>query len=79
MVQYRTIKPTLRRSLVLDRDRILTKIDELDGYVRELRTIAPTSIEEYRRIESLGSRANTVGQAFHDSVLIGFAEAGVDG
>jgi uncharacterized protein YutE (UPF0331/DUF86 family) len=36
---------------VLDRERILAKLDELDGYLRELRTIAPATLEDYRRIE----------------------------
>jgi hypothetical protein len=36
---------------VLDRERILTKLDEIDGYVRDLRTIAPQGFAEYRQIE----------------------------
>ena len=36
---------------MLDRERILAKIDALDGYLGELRAIAPTSIEAYRTIE----------------------------
>jgi len=36
---------------VLDRDRIVGKLDTLDGYLRELDTILPRSLEEYRRIE----------------------------
>ncbi len=36
---------------MLDRERILTKLDELEGYVRDLRTIAPQSFAEYRQIE----------------------------
>jgi uncharacterized protein YutE (UPF0331/DUF86 family) len=36
---------------VLDRERILAKLDELDGYVRDLSTIAPQSFAEYRQIE----------------------------
>lgn len=36
---------------MLDRERILAKIDTLDGYLRELRTIAPASFEEYTTIE----------------------------
>lgn len=34
---------------MLDRDRILAKLDELDGYGRELRQIVPQTIEEYLR------------------------------
>jgi len=32
---------------MLDRDRILAKLDELDGYGRELRQIVPQTFEEY--------------------------------
>ena len=36
---------------MVDRERVLAKLDELDGYLDELRTIAPSGIEEYARIE----------------------------
>jgi uncharacterized protein YutE (UPF0331/DUF86 family) len=36
---------------VLDRERILTKLDELDGYIRDLRVIAPQDFAEYRQVE----------------------------
>jgi uncharacterized protein YutE (UPF0331/DUF86 family) len=36
---------------MLDRERILAKIDALDGYLRELRTIALATFEEYTTIE----------------------------
>lgn len=36
---------------MLDRERVLAKIDELDGYLRELHQIQPTSFEEYKKIE----------------------------
>lgn len=36
---------------MLDRERILAKLDELDGYVRDLRTIAPQDFTAYRQIE----------------------------
>lgn len=36
---------------MVDRERILAKLDELDGYVRDLRTIAPQSFEAYQQIE----------------------------
>lgn len=32
---------------MIDRDRILTKLDEVDGYLAELRSIAPGRLEEY--------------------------------
>lgn len=36
---------------MLDRERILTKIDELEAYQKELRQVRPKNPEEYRRIE----------------------------
>jgi uncharacterized protein YutE (UPF0331/DUF86 family) len=36
---------------MLDRERILARIDVLDGYLRELRAIAPATFEEYTTIE----------------------------
>lgn len=36
---------------MLDRERTLTKLDELDGYVQELQAIAPQSFAEYQKIE----------------------------
>lgn len=35
---------------MVDRDRVLAKLDEMRGYVDELRGIAPASFEEYRRV-----------------------------
>lgn len=32
---------------MLDRERILTKLDELEGYVGELRQIVPAGFAEY--------------------------------
>jgi len=40
---------TLRRSLVIDRERILGKMAELDGYLNELRQILPKSFDDYIR------------------------------
>ena len=37
---------------MIDRDRVLAKLDELDGYLDELRTITPRNLEEYARIET---------------------------
>jgi uncharacterized protein YutE (UPF0331/DUF86 family) len=34
---------------MLDKDRILSKIDELEGYVSELRGIMPKSLPDYER------------------------------
>ncbi len=36
---------------MLDRERILAKIDVLDRYLKELREILPTSFGEYKKIE----------------------------
>ncbi len=36
---------------MIDRDRLLAKLDELDGYLGELRSIAPARFEEYLRVE----------------------------
>src|SRR5262245_16369484 len=39
------------RSRVVDRDRILAKLDALDSYLRELRSIVPANFEQYLAIE----------------------------
>lgn len=36
---------------MLDKDRILAKIDELDAYLGELKQIAPSGYDEYQQIE----------------------------
>jgi uncharacterized protein YutE (UPF0331/DUF86 family) len=36
---------------VIDRDRILAKLDELDSYLRELRSVVPASFHEYLTVE----------------------------
>ena len=36
---------------MIDEERVLAKIEELNGYLRELRAIAPSTFEEYQRIE----------------------------
>lgn len=36
---------------MVDRSRVLTKPDELDGYLRELRSIVPSRLEDYRAVE----------------------------
>ena len=36
---------------MLDRERIAAKLDEIDGYLRELREVAPTSLADYRKVE----------------------------
>lgn len=43
-------RTTWRRSAV-DRDRVLTRLDALEGYLRELRGIVPPSLADYRRVE----------------------------
>lgn len=36
---------------MVDRDRVLVKLDELEGYLGELRSIAPASMEQFRQTE----------------------------
>jgi uncharacterized protein YutE (UPF0331/DUF86 family) len=36
---------------LVDRERVLAKIDELDGYLRELREIMPADFDEFLKIE----------------------------
>lgn len=36
---------------MIDRDRILAKFDELDGYLDELRSVVPDRLEEYGKTE----------------------------
>lgn len=36
---------------MLDRERILAKFDELDGYLEELRQVLPASFEDYHKVE----------------------------
>jgi len=36
---------------VVDRDRILAKLDQLEGYPQELRQILPESFEEHHKVE----------------------------
>lgn len=37
---------------MVDRDRVLAKLDELDGYLGELRAVAPERFEAYQRTET---------------------------
>jgi len=36
---------------VVDRERILARLDDLDTFLRELRSIAPKSLDEYLKTE----------------------------
>jgi uncharacterized protein YutE (UPF0331/DUF86 family) len=36
---------------VIDRDRLLARLDEMDGYLAELRAVAPARLSEYKSIE----------------------------
>ncbi len=36
---------------MLDRERLLAKMDLLDGYLKEIREILPSSFEDYKKIE----------------------------
>lgn len=37
----------LKESFVLDRERILAKVDELQGYLKEIRNVVPQDYDEY--------------------------------
>lgn len=37
---------------MVDRERVLARLDELDGYLRELRHVVPVSVEGYGKIET---------------------------
>ena len=37
---------------MLDRERILAKVDELEGYQKELVQMVPAGFDEYQRIET---------------------------
>lgn len=37
---------------MVDRDRVLAKLDELDGYLGELRSVTPGRFEDYQRVET---------------------------
>lgn len=37
---------------MIDRERVLARLDALDGYLRELRQILPPTLEGYQRIET---------------------------
>lgn len=36
---------------MVDRERVLAKLDELEGYLKELASIAPKSFKEYQQVE----------------------------
>lgn len=36
---------------MVDRERVLAKLDELEGYLRDLRTIQPSSFDQFRQVE----------------------------
>ncbi|MEK7714298.1 MAG: hypothetical protein AAB387_02470, partial [candidate division NC10 bacterium] len=36
---------------MVDRERVLARLDDLDGFLRELRSIAPRSLDEYLKTE----------------------------
>ena len=38
---------------MVDKDRILAKLDQLEGYLRELCQILPESFEEYQKVEKM--------------------------
>jgi hypothetical protein len=36
---------------VVDRERLLARLDEMDGFLAELRAVAPAQLSEYKTIE----------------------------
>ena len=52
---------------MLDRERILAKIDELEGYLHDLRTIAPDSFTVYPLLSAKFSWSNSLGSWFQVS------------
>lgn len=36
---------------MLDKERVLAKIDELEGYLKELEQVKPAGLEDYKKIE----------------------------
>lgn len=36
---------------MVDKDRVLAKLDQLEGYLQELRQVLPESFEEYQKVE----------------------------
>ena len=45
---------------MVDRDRVLAKLDELDRYVRELRELAPDRFETYQELEKKRACERTI-------------------
>ncbi len=45
---------------MVDRERILAKLDELDRYLAELRTLTPGRLEEYQQLEKKRACERTV-------------------
>src|SRR5262249_40164431 len=45
------IGSTWKRWPLIDRERVLARLSELEGYLQELRAIAPASFEEFLRTE----------------------------
>jgi hypothetical protein len=45
---------------VLDRERILAKLDELDGYIRDLRVIAPQDFADTRQVVAVRKKVFTL-------------------
>ncbi len=50
---------TSTRCSMLDRERILGRLDDLEQYLRELRQVAPATVEEYRHVATRRARRTT--------------------
>ena len=54
---------------MIDRDRLLAKLDELDGYLVELRSIATERFEEYLSVEKKRAYEQLVLQVSVEAVI----------
>lgn len=54
---------------MIDRDRVLARLDDLDRYVTELRQIAPASLDEYRQSVEKRRASERLLQIAVESVL----------
>lgn len=54
---------------MIDRDRVLTKLDEVDGYLGELRSIVPGRLEEYLKVVEKRRACERLVQVSIDAVI----------
>ena len=56
---------------MLDRERLLGKMDDLEGYLKELREILPASLEEYKKIEKRRACERLLQVSIVDAFTVG--------